>query len=239
MNLPSIPPKQLRLCLLRRVVFVDWHGVLSRDLFWSSILGSDHHPLRTQLEGGLGKVFSGASTADAWMKGLVSSRQVVSNMGISLDGRFREDYLVRRLNDDCVRMRVNVELLEFLRSLRSTAAVVLATDNMDCFATAFEQARRRRRRSSLDTRTLAGWADFCDDIICSSDVGRLKAEDPPGFFGGWLAENGLWFDDALLIDDKVDNCEAFRGAGGHSVQWRMGADTVEELTKAIGPWITP
>ncbi|KAB8189234.1 hypothetical protein FH608_041140 [Nonomuraea phyllanthi] len=32
-----------------RVVFVDWHGVLSRDPFWASIRDEPRHPLHSQL----------------------------------------------------------------------------------------------------------------------------------------------------------------------------------------------
>ena len=41
-----------------RVIFVDWHGVLSRDPFWTSIRESATHPLRAQLEANLADVFS-------------------------------------------------------------------------------------------------------------------------------------------------------------------------------------
>ena len=37
-------------------------------------------------------------------------------------------------------------MFEVLRVLRAEAMVVVATDNMDCFARAFEYARHRRRR---------------------------------------------------------------------------------------------
>jgi hypothetical protein len=56
--------------------------------------------------------------------------------------------------------------------------VVIATDNMDCFACAFELARRRRRHLKPGRDTLADWAVICDDIICSSQAGALKSEDP-------------------------------------------------------------
>ncbi len=80
-------------------------------------------------------------------------------------------------------MRVNVELLEILRALRARALIIIATDNMDCFARAFDYARSRARRSPETAQTLTDWAIFYDDIVCSSDVGRLKSEDPEGFFG--------------------------------------------------------
>jgi hypothetical protein len=89
-------------------------------------------------------------------------------MGIQLPGRFQDDFLARRLDLDCARMQVNAGLFEVLRVIRAEAMVVIATDNMDCFARAFEHTHSRRRRPGRDRETLADWAVICDDIICSS-----------------------------------------------------------------------
>ena len=105
-----------------RVIFSDWHGVLSRDPFWTSIRLSATHPLHAQLEAGMAGVFDPArNIANEWMKGLLSSDQVIADMGIQLHGRFRDDFLARRLDLDCARMTVNVELLEVLRVIRAEA----------------------------------------------------------------------------------------------------------------------
>lgn len=225
-----------QLPLWKHVIFVDWHGVLSRDPFWTSIRQNTGHPLRPQLETKIDEMFSNAS-ANEWMTGKVSSLDVISNMKIWLDRRFREDFLVRRLHRDCARMRVNVELFELLRGLKSRAIVVLATDNMDCFSRTFDQVRSRGRRPAPESETLADWAVVCDDIICSSDVGALKAEDPAGFFGPWLTECGLSFSDALLIDDRADNCDAFRRHGGTALQWKMGKNDISEVGQAVDNWL--
>lgn len=226
-----------QLLLWRRVVFVDWHGVLSRDPFWTSILRSSTHPLRPQLEAKLGEILSRKFTAHDWMKGILSSQDIISEMGIWLDRRFRQDFLARRLSFDCAHMRVNVGLFEVLRNLKNRVLVILATDNMDCFARTFNQARNGRRRPKPEAETLADWAIICDDIVCSSDVGALKAENPVGFFGSWLFEYGLRFSDALLIDDRTDNCEAFRQHGGSTLQWEMGTNEVSEVTDSVNHWL--
>lgn len=44
--------------LFQRIIFVDWHGVISKDPFWTSILQDDSHPLRPQLEQKLGELFA-------------------------------------------------------------------------------------------------------------------------------------------------------------------------------------
>jgi hypothetical protein len=165
--------------LSRRVIFSDWHGVLSRDPFWVSIRNSATHPLHDQLEAGMAALFRSEVAANEWMKGLLSSAEVIQEMGIQLHGRFRDDFLARRLDLDCARMKVNVDLFEVLRIMRTDAVVVIATDNMDCFVRAFENARTRPRKPRLPVGgTLADWAKICDDIICSSQNGALKSENP-------------------------------------------------------------
>jgi len=95
--------------LWRPAIFVDWHGVLSRDPFWLSILNNEKHPLRGPLRAKLNEIFSGDSqVSHEWMKGIRSSTDIVANMCIGLDGRYRDDFLRRRLDDDCRHMRVNV-----------------------------------------------------------------------------------------------------------------------------------
>jgi len=221
-----------------RVVFVDWHGVLSRDPFWTSIRESSTHPLRGQLEAGLADIFAKESaTANEWMKGLLSSDQVIDAMGIQLDKRFRDDFLTRRLDVDCARMKVNVELFEVLRKVKAQASVVLATDNMDCFARTFDHVRIRPRRIKPDSETLADWAVICDDIICSSDVAALKSENPQAFFGPWLASYGLRFADTVLIDDRADNCAAFTSCGGTAIQWKMGTHDISDATAQLKEWL--
>lgn len=227
--------------LFGRVIFSDWHGVLSRDPFWVSIRASASHPLHERLEAGMAGIFASENhTASEWMKGLLSSEQVIAEMGIHLDRRFQGDFLARRLDVDCARMRVNVELFDVLRAMRAEAMVVIATDNMDCFARAFTRARRRRQRPPRDRETLADWAVICDDLICSSDVAALKSENPEAFFGPWLGQHGLGFADALLIDDRADNCDAFASCGGAFIKWKMGSSDIADAVAQLKEWlVTP
>ncbi|MBF8188788.1 hypothetical protein ITP53_24245 [Nonomuraea sp. K274] len=111
-------------------------------------------------------------------------------------------------------------------------------DNMDCFADTFRRVRKTRRPAGhRSAATLAQWAFFCDDMICSSDVAVLKSEGPVGFFGPWLSRHGMTFHDALLIDDREDNCAAFRQQGGTALRWRMGADDITEAATALSRWL--
>src|ERR1051326_2047175 len=115
--------------------------------------------------------------------------------------------------------------------------VVIATDNMDCFARAFARARARRRRPPGTRETLTDWAFICDDIICSSQTRALKSEDPAAFFGPWLACHEISFTDAILIDDPADNLPPFARHGGAIIQWKMGTNPISELTGQLNDWL--
>ncbi|MEV6138202.1 hypothetical protein AB0L63_19485 [Nocardia sp. NPDC051990] len=67
--------------------------------------------------------------------------------------------------------------------------------------------------SDLPIRTTSG------DPASSSDTGVLKSEEPQSFFSPWLTKVGLPFTDALLIDDRTDNCAAFELQAGVAVEW--------------------
>jgi len=93
-------------------------------------------------------------------------------------------------------------MAELVRSLKRQAFVGVASDNMDCFI---------RATPKVLTGELA-----IDELIVSSEVGSLKAENPERFFGPTLERYGLEPDDAALIDDCHDTCVRFRQWGGHA-----------------------
>lgn len=230
---------QAPLALWRRVIFVDWHGVLSQDPFWMSILQSDRHRLKPQLQARLGDVFS-KPISHQWMKGYVSSTDIIEKMGLDLPKGYNATYLRRRLDDDLLKMKVNVDLFRVLRRARTDALVVIATDNMDCFKEAFERVFESRRRSTenVGTELMRDWVKSCDAIICSSDVQALKAEDPQAFFGPFLHQHGLTFSDAALIDDRLDNCEAFAAQGGKPLRYKMWSNPISDVEEGLAAWLS-
>ncbi|HEY6793091.1 MAG TPA: hypothetical protein VI248_00235 [Kineosporiaceae bacterium] len=232
--------RQPALPLWRHVVFVDWHGVLSRSPFWASIVGDARHPLHRPLRARIGRLFTDPVLMSTWMTGQRRTVDVVAGLDVQAGARYGTDYLCRQLERDCRSMRVNVDLLRLLQPVRERAFVVVATDNVDSFAEAFRRLAARPARVAAEPEaadTLAFWARACDDLICSSDMGALKAADPQAFFGPYLAACGLRFADALLVDDRSDNCAAFRRAGGAALRWTMHTDPLADVAAALRAWL--
>ncbi len=202
-----------QLPLYNRVVFVDWSGVLSSEPFWSSILNNLKHPLHESMCRATEDLWHGnAEMLRSWMRGSLTSEAIVEQFNISLDRRFRDDYLLRRLHDDCRRLKCNPKLVTELRAIRRDTFIILATDNMDCFWHSVSHMPELR--------------SFVDSILCSSAIGALKKDSVEHFFRPWLNRHGLTFDDALLLDDTPDICEGFVAAGGTAV-------VVDDIDQAI------
>ncbi|CAN5297311.1 hypothetical protein BH20ACI2_BH20ACI2_02220 [soil metagenome] len=186
--------------LFQSVVFVDWHGVLSKDVFWSHVLNKSRHPLFKQVTAVRSSIFSqNTDLISAWMKGLLTTTQVILEVG----GKQGQDALVQSLIQGCKKASVDYKLLSELQKIRSKSFVVLATDNMDCF---FENIDHNRIVS-----------EGFDSLLCSSKLGVLKSDDPERFFKPWLDHHRLHFSDALLLDDSEENCRKFEVAGGRSL----------------------
>lgn len=226
-----------------KVIFVDWHGVLSRDPFWLSILHNSDHPLHSQLMNATEVLFQDETLIHDWMRGDVSANQVLEGLDIELDDSFPPGYLRRKLVEDCELMQVNQRLVQILRETRQQGiGIVLATDNMDCFQEAFLQARQQvsstTQSAAQPANSFPRIAPLFDDVICSSAQQVLKREDPRRFFGSWLSEHALDFRDALLLDDLDINCRAFQRAGGNAIRItdQFADNNADQLQSQIQNW---
>ncbi len=191
-------------------VFVDWHGVLSSDPFWWTILANASHWFHERLSAEVAHLFAERRPlVDAWMRGHVNAPAVVDTLAAPQDGRCANEYLLRRLRADCARMRVREAILDAVQRLPQLTLLVIATDNMDCFAESVSRIR--------PLRSFHG-------VLCSSDLGVLKAEDPERFFGSLVRSHGLEPRDTLLVDDSASNCAAFEKWGGRALQFAPETD---------------
>ena len=190
------------------VVFVDWHGVLSSRRFWSTMAASEMN--EDNRAGRIAELFA-SSEVEPWMLGDVTTEKVLSELGVSEADIPR---WVEAVIQECISARPNRLVLEVLRELRGSNYLVLASDNMDCFAAAMP------RRHDLP--------QIFDDYLISSEVGALK-KYPHSFFGPWLRRHNLSFLHATLLDDSIENCAAFSAIGGNSVAFVGGEISVASL----------
>lgn len=188
--------------VLPRVIFVDWHGVLSEARFWTSI--RDHPVINTSIDfdRALDTIFT-TDVVDEWMRGHLSTRDVVARFLVGEDNPLLVAFLEQQVIRECAQSSTRRRLVQTLKTLKGTHHLVLATDNMDCFSAALP--RRGDLRSVFD------------DYLTSTDVGVLKAEDPRRFFGPWLDDHQVHIQDALLVDDRPKNCDRFCELGGQAI----------------------
>ena len=221
---PTLPtlarkPYNLLLPLYPRVIFVDWYGVLSKDVFWSSILNNKKHPYHQQLKDAYEDLFTQDQALISWMKGDLTSKDIVQTLNVRLGRKYKADFLLRKLEADCRRMTINKRLYYALQAIRSDSFVAIATDNMDCFY------------SQVDYHP--GLRHGFDSVLCSSMLGVLKSESATRFFGPWLSQHRLSFSQALLVDDSEVNCRNFENAGGRSVV----ATSVDRAIQGVRDWV--
>ena len=207
--------------LWSRVIFVDWHGVLSRRLFWSSVAhDADYESL--DLGNRVGQLFGREDLVGAWMRGEIDTRTVVDSHlipGVS-------ESVAKSLRDvpamEIRRARLRADIVRSLKLLRSDSMVVVATDNVDSFA------------SGMEARSPEGqfWKVF-DDFLSSAEIGVTKSSAEK-FFGAWLADHDLAFSRAVLIDDSPENCRAFREVGGRAILFDDSAECWDSLYSLSG-----
>lgn len=206
-----------------KVLFVDWHGVLSQDPFWISILHNRQHPLYQQLTKATEDLFTRqVDRVHHWMRGNLTANQIIESFQMTPGPEFPRDYLNHKLIEDCQFMRINAQLVRSLKDAKTSGIkIVLATDNMDCFSEAIQQAKQHRKCFEEETISFAATVQLFDDILCSSEQRVLKREDPQHFYEGWLKRQSFKFSDAILLDDLELNCDVFRAAGGFARQWNL------------------
>lgn len=211
---------QIGLPLWQRVIFVDWHGVLCHQPFWHSILSKQSHPVHAHLKAATEVLFkSQRERVRSWMRGDLTSSEIIDSLEVPLPHRYRREYLKQTLLRDCRSMNPNSDLLRVLRSYAYGCQgwLVLATDNMDCFAESLE--------------SITGLLNVFDCVLCSSQLGVLKSDGVARFFGPWLDAHGLGFHQAVLIDDSENTCLDFERAGGISINFRNMQQVQAEIAQ--------
>jgi FMN phosphatase YigB (HAD superfamily) len=232
---------QLMLPFWNKVIFVDWHGVMSNSKCWNSIIYNKKHPLQESLFNAYSTLFmKEKDKVTAWMKGNLKSMDIIDDFNISSsDKRFKDinKYLNKKLESDCLNMTLNDGLVKILKHFSNKAFIVLATDNMDYFYKNVIKCKKKISSASVEDDLTFHFVTYFDHVLCSSQIGVLKSENSDVFFGNWLKQYNLTFENALLIDDSEKNCMKFKERGGKAYRIKNWNDDDNILYRYISLWI--
>lgn len=185
----------------KKVIFVDWFGVLSKEVFWHNVdtSGKKGKKIQTLRD----RLFNDHHLINQWMRGEITYIDAVEskfNDFPEVDKKF----VYNKLLSYCTNITLNSDLFDFLRRQSNKCFIVLATDNMDCFLQSLEKLPQ---------------LGFFDSVLSSHFLKSLKRENPKQFFGKWLKYHRMSFEDSILIDDSQENCKAFQKCGGNYLNY--------------------
>lgn len=205
-----------------KTVFFDWHQTLSRSLFWDQLKEPDHprHDWHARLEQCLMK--ENGPLLQGWMHGRADAKEVIDRL--SEQCRYPSVTVFGDLVESCCNMRfVSDEIVPLIQQLRDKGVrCIIATDNMDTFGKYVVPALRL--------------GELFDGILVSSERGTLKFEVTDNaipFFDDYLTENGLGYNDVVLLDDHTDPTGTYERLGFDIIQISRPEDFVEKLRDLV------
>ncbi len=195
------------------IVFIDWFGTLSHDLFWQA-LPEKHHTFIQDI------FLKQSPLVDAWMVGAIDTKNICK--GLEQTTGLESSLLEKELQTSCERMSVSEPTRTLLQQLQTSATIVLVTDNMDCF--------------SLHTAPYLKKQSLFDLIINSADVQRLKCDDNGRTFTETAARYEIPLSHCYLIDDSEKTCVLFEKLGGVAYKTSGLEHAQELLSRLIQQW---
>lgn len=199
--------------LERKILFVDFDGILCHDRFWRSLsptlrssvdqfLFSEHFPIVVH-----------------WMRGHSASEEVNEVLAHFVGIAYR--HLWHIFVHDCRTMNVSLAHLKSIQKIRKFMPVVLVTGNMDCF--------------ERFTIPALGLREYFNDIVNSANTGELKTDNGGQLFVDLCTKYNRRPADALLIDDSLKNRNIMTGIGGQALNagsWQDLSDLLWEIERA-------
>ncbi|MES2215815.1 MAG: hypothetical protein V4481_00780 [Patescibacteria group bacterium] len=179
---------------MKPLLFIDFHGTLSNDYFWSS----QSRDIRQKIEEFLFTT-PNLATRD-WMKGVYSSEEV--NQMIAEKFGLEPEVLWKTFVEDCKKISVSPELLGLIADVRNKYTVILITDNMDCFP--------------RFTVPFIGLTKHFDHIAVSSEEKILKNEKEGEWFRRLVKKFNSEMSRSILIDNSKSVCRLFDSLGGRA-----------------------
>ncbi len=176
------------------VLFVDFHGTLSNDIYWSTL----QEPLRSKIQTLLFQ--ENTSMVKSWMRGQLSSEEICQFVSDKLVLAYEQIW--NGLVDSCHRIKISNWALRRIEQLRQDHVVCLITSNMDCFT-----------RYVVPRKKLSNTFDF---VFNSADFGLLKEDNRGELFRIVCKHLRVDIQECTLVDDSDDLCRLFEELGGWS-----------------------
>lgn len=197
-----------------KILFLDWYGTLSSELFWPHIKKEDPK-LSKRIEDILFNYSS--ELIRQWMLGDISAEAICDV--IAENNTATSAMLFDELIKSCENMHVNQNTVETIQELRNDHHIILVTDNMDCFS-----------RFTVPKTGIEKWTDA---ILNSSDLKRFKTDEQGKTFIDATRSLRIPFHQTFCVDDSSKTCDVVRSLGGTAIQTNGVEKTLEILKGMI------
>lgn len=173
----------------------DWHGVLGVERLWQRPTQHIAQVMEFQQQ-----AFSDPLRVDAWMRGDVTSQQLLDRFALSLTRKQLADQIYAGWPG---RAWINIPLHSGLTAILPQCLHSIVTDNVDVFSDYLAE----------DSWVRANFTCY----VNSAEHGRLKGDNESLLF---IAEqqSGISLQRTLLIDDSPSNCVRMRELGGQAAE---------------------
>ena len=193
-----------------KAVIWDYGGVLVRteDLGPRSRLAEQ---LGLDVEE-LSKLIFNSANAEKGMRGKISGvshwEQVGEELGIDAQ-QLQDEFFAGDVLDE--------DLMGFIRELRAIYRIGLLSNAFGSLRQHMEEGRKI--------------ADAFDEIIISAEVGLMKPE--AAIYTLTLEQMGVAADEAIFVDDFVENVEGAQQVGMQAIHFRSREQTLAELAELL------
>jgi len=202
----------------KKIVFVDYYGILSTTRFWHSVQ-DPNHKLHKYLQSIQDFLFVEDRTLlDEWMRGKYTSEEMHQVLAENFNIDFDELFSI--FVEDCKTVEISEKILDKLKSLPENYLKIMVTDNMDSFDRFILPANRILE-------------DSFHGINNSFYVQKLKADKEGEWFLDILKNYEVPIENCALIDDSLKNCETFQKLGGKYYNSKTEEDVLLALNNFI------
>ena len=197
------------------VIFLDWYKTVSRDLFFENLNRGDTVGLFESIQK---SIFADGDFSLKWMRGEIELNDVVERVGKDIG--LATDFLMEAFKNATLGIGfVNLEIPDLIRKIRKTGIkVVLASDNMDVFDYV------------IGNLSLEG---LYDDMLLSNRLGAVKGDlnenNDSLFFGDYVKNNNLKYENCVLIDDNKQLVETCKILGMNNIRIEDCKNTINDV----------